>query len=305
MKLMPKMPLLFHPQSWGWVFLIALLNMLSCLPFMGRVCLGRWLGNGVAVILPRRKNIVKANIAYCFPELSSQEQMTLCRQHFASLGAGVFEMGLAWRHRSGDAPIAPCVSEGLVHLKHALATGKGILLASGHFAPPDLMGVYISQYVPYHAMVRPQKSRFLNAYAEKKRGYAQSVMYQNQQLKACRLLKRGEHLVYFPDQDYGIKHSVFAPFFGRPAATVLATEKMAKIAGAVILPVFLFRDKQIGGYRLVFMPMITPFPKKDAVASAAAVNAVIEEGIRRFPEQYLWGHRRFKSRPEGEMPLYC
>jgi len=266
--------------------------------------IGKVLGVLLRIMLPRRRKIVTANLAYCFPKLSQPCRQALMKKHFASLGASLLEVGLAWRESWVKSPGSAYVVEGLNYLREAQGAGRGVLLLTGHFVHPDLMGVFLSRYCDYHAMVRPQKSAFLNDFAEKKRSYAQSVLYQHEQLKCCRLLKKGHMVAYFADQDYGIKHSVFAPFFGRPAATVLATEKMASISNAVVLPAFFFRDTKNQTYRLVFMPMLSPFPCADALSSATAVNAVIEQAVRRYPEQYLWTHRRFKSRPEGESPIY-
>lgn len=292
------------PRSWGWALLITFLKTISRMPFSSRIWCGKWIGRLIRLALRERARIVQANVAACFPDLVAVRQAQLVSNHFTSLGTGFLEMGLAWRQHMGALPIAPCVTEGLGHLAKAKASGNGILIVTAHFAPPDLMGVYLGRCVDYHAMVRPQKSQVLNDYVAQKRSYAKSVFYQHEQLKACRLLKKGECMAYFADQDYGIKHSVFAPFFNNPAATVVAVEKMARISGSVVLPAFFFRDASIKGYRLAFMPMIEPFPKENPVASAAAINSVIEQAVKRFPEQYLWGHRRFKSRPPSFKPLY-
>ena len=109
---------------------------------------------------------------------------------------------------------------------------------------------------------------------------------------------------YAPDQDPGRPHGVFAPFFGRPAATLTATARIAKASGAPVLP---FRvERKAGGraWRVVIEPALAEFPSGDELADAARINEVIERWARETPEQYLWVHRRFKTRPPGEPGLY-
>ncbi len=289
----------------GLAVVLGLLRGLSGLSFRVRCRCGYWLGCVARIVVPRRTAIMRTNIRLCFPELSKQAREVLISKHYTSLGIGIIDTGLAWRGES-RALSAALEVEGREHLLAAQATGKGILLISAHFTQLDLMGLFLHRECSYHVVVRPQKSGYLNQYAVKKRAsYSASVLYQHELIKCCRLLKEGEVILYFPDQDYGAKHSVFAPFFDVLAASVMATEKIAKITGAVVLPVFLYRDESIGKYRLVFKPLLTPFPRQDGVSSATAVNQVVEQAVRRFPEQYLWGHRRFKSRPKGEASVYA
>lgn len=117
-------------------------------------------------------------------------------------------------------------------------------------------------------------------------------------------LKGGMAVWYAPDQDYGRRHSVFAPFFGVPAAMITATARFAKISGAPVVPFFQQRLDDGSGYKLRIMPALEGFPSGDDVADATRINKIIEEEILRQPEQYLWVHRRFKTRPEGEERPY-
>jgi Kdo2-lipid IVA lauroyltransferase/acyltransferase len=294
---------LYWPRAWGWCFVLGVLRALSRLSFGGRYRWGRRLGWLARRLVPRRERIMRANIKACFPEWSEQLQQQLIESHYASLGMGMIDTGLAW-WGAGKSLEQALIVEGAEHLRAAQDTGRGILLVSAHFSQLDLLGFFLGTQCDYYAMVRPQKSGFLNAYAASKRCYASDVFYQHELLKCSRLLRSGEALLYFPDQDYGAKHSVFAPFFGVSCASVVATEKLTRISNAVVLPVFLVRDNAKERYRLIFEPMMSDFPREDPVASATAVNQVLERLVRRYPEQYLWGHRRFKTRPKGEVSLY-
>jgi KDO2-lipid IV(A) lauroyltransferase len=119
-----------------------------------------------------------------------------------------------------------------------------------------------------------------------------------------RALRSNEPVWYAPDQDYGREHSVFVPFFGVPAATITATSRLARLSGAPVVPFFQYRLPDAGGYLLRIEPPLADFPSADLEADAARVNALIEARVRDHPEQYLWSHRRFKTRPRGSPSVY-
>ena len=109
---------------------------------------------------------------------------------------------------------------------------------------------------------------------------------------------------YAPDQNYGREHSIFATFFGVPAATITATHRLAKISGAAVVPFFPERLPHDAGYRLRLLPALEDFPGPDEAADTQRINDLIEAEVRRIPEQYLWVHRRFKTRPGQEASFY-
>ena len=117
-------------------------------------------------------------------------------------------------------------------------------------------------------------------------------------------LREGRVLWYAPDQDYGSHRSVFAPFFSIPTATIKATSKFSAQPNTKVLFISHFRKKDDSGYAVFFSPALENFPTGDEVEDARIINEQLEKEIRRVPEQYMWVHRRFKSRPEGEQPFY-
>jgi len=121
--------------------------------------------------------------------------------------------------------------------------------------------------------------------------------------KLIRRLRDGYVVWYAPDQDYGTKNAVFAPFFGLSAATVTGTSTIAKITGAKVLMIHHYRENEGRHYRIEILP-VNDFPSGNDIADATKINALIEEGIRSAPEQYMWVHRRFKNRPPGEAKIY-
>ena len=115
--------------------------------------------------------------------------------------------------------------------------------------------------------------------------------------RAAKALREGEIVWYAPDQDMGQDHSVYAPFFGHPAATVTATAKLSRLTGSPIVMMATYRKADDSGYVMEFLPGNPAFPVEDDIANATMVNQLIETGIRRAPTQYYWFHRRFKSQP--------
>jgi lauroyl/myristoyl acyltransferase len=115
-------------------------------------------------------------------------------------------------------------------------------------------------------------------------------------------LKSGLPIWYAPDQDLGAKHSTFAPFFGVQTATINATAKLAKIDNTVVIPLSFSRNKS--GYELEFYRALSDYPSSDALQNATTNNQILQIQILKAPEQYLWIHRRFKTRPEGKASFY-
>jgi KDO2-lipid IV(A) lauroyltransferase len=119
-----------------------------------------------------------------------------------------------------------------------------------------------------------------------------------------RSLKSGEPFYYLPDMDLGERDSVFAPFFGVQAATITGLSRIARLAGAVIVPCVTRQLPGGAGYVVKMYPAWRDFPGGDLAADATRMNAFIEERVREMPEQYYWLHKRFKTRPKGEPNPY-
>jgi KDO2-lipid IV(A) lauroyltransferase len=115
-------------------------------------------------------------------------------------------------------------------------------------------------------------------------------------------MREGRPLYYLPDQDYGARDAIFVPFFGVPTATVTALPRLARLAGASVVPVV---TRQLAdGYEVIVYPPWDNYPTGDVEADVRRMNAFIEERVREMPEQYFWAHKRFKTRPPGEPNPY-
>ena len=122
--------------------------------------------------------------------------------------------------------------------------------------------------------------------------------------ETLKALRAGESVWLSPDQDHGLTQGAFVPFFSRPAATVTTTARLARRTGASVVPLLYRRLPGSSGYELQFLPALANFPGSDLEAATRRINQIIERQALLAPTQYLWLHRRFKTRPLGEASLY-
>lgn len=293
----------WHPAFWpnwlGWTTLW----LLNRLPIKCQYWLGRQLGLLLYRWVPNRRRVVKTNIALCFPELSAAEQKEMAKEVFINNGIGVFETAMAWwtpREKFRDR----IIFKGREHIDKALAEGKGILLLGAHFSTLDLGGLLFSEFYHVDAMYRKHNNPLMEKLITKGRlRYFDQAIERSEIRQVIRELRKNHIVWYAPDQDFGRKYSVFAPFFGVEAATITATARLMKMSKASMMMLAQHRLPD-GRYELEVFPPIEDFPSGDDEADAARVNADIEKAIRKDPSQYMWVHRRFKTRPNNDDSLY-
>lgn len=295
---------LLHPRYWPTWLAMGVLRILEPLPFALLVWLGRQIGN-VASLLPLRfVRIARRNLELCFPEQSATERKRLLREHFRSIGVGIFETAISWW--SSDARIRRLTRlEGVEHLEAALNRGHGAILLSAHFTPLEIGGRALCSHIPTNIMYRPTRNAALEHFLERNRGRrAKRAIPRDDVRTLVSALKNNEPVWYAPDQSYRKKGAQMVPFFGIPAATNTATSRLARMTGAAVLPYFPERLPGARGYRMVIHPAVENFPSNDPAADARRFNEIIEAQVRRVPEQYLWIHRRFKGMGEGYPDYY-
>lgn len=278
--------------------------LLAQLPYRLQMAVGRALGRGMARLGRRRRHIAATNLALCFPEQDAAWRQALLEAHFRSLGMGMVETAMSW-WMPEDRLRGLVQIEGLEHLEQALARGKGVILLSGHFTSLEIGGRLLAMHHPFHVLYRRHKNPLFEAVMRRarERNYDRAIPREDMR-GMLRSLKDNMPVWYAADQDYGREKSVFAPFFGIPAATITAMSRLARSSGAAVVPFFQRRMEDDSGYRLRLYPALEDFPGTSPEADALRINRIIEEQIRDMPEQYLWVHRRFKTRPEGAPPLY-
>ena len=295
---------LYHPRYWpSWIG-VGAMRVLAALPNRLQLRLGRWAGFLLRALHTKRRATVTTNLALCFPELSPQERDALAARCFESLGMALCETAMAWWAPDPRSRCA-CRIVGLEHIRAALGKGCGVLLCSAHLHTAELAGRFMAFEQPITIVFRPQNDRVIEAAAQRRRAsyYANMIHYRDMR-GIVKALKRNEVVWYAPDIDAGTKRSSFAPFFGLPAASLTATTRLARLTGAPVVPCFYFRRPDGTAYDILVDPALDDFPTGDPAADTARINRLIEAAVRRCPEQYLWQHRRFKTRPAGEAPVY-
>ncbi|WJW75265.1 LpxL/LpxP family Kdo(2)-lipid IV(A) lauroyl/palmitoleoyl acyltransferase [Thiohalobacter sp. IOR34] len=299
----PLLPLL-APRFWPLWSGLGLGWLVAQLPYRWQMRLGRGLGALLFHTARRRRHIARTNLRLCFPELDEAARERLLRSNFAALGMGVVETAMSWW--TPDARLRPLARiEGLEHLRAALAQGRGVILLSAHFMTLEIGGRLLALEAPFHVLYREHKNPLFERVMRRARErHFEKAIPRDDMRGFLRSLKANMPVWYAPDQNYGREHSIFVTFFGIPAATISATHRLARISGAPVVPFFPERLADDAGYRLRLLPALADFPSGDEAADTQRINDLIEAEIRRIPEQYLWVHRRFKTRPEGEKTPY-
>ena len=277
-----------------------LLWCINLLPYKVKLAVGKGIGRLFYRIPNSRIGITRTNLELCFPELSVGAREDMVREVFENFGAGLIETAMGWWDDPKELfSMTESVDQGI--LDRALEQGKGVILVGAHFSTLDLSSLLLSKYYQYYAIYREQTNRLLNWIMTRGRSRNMLGGIPHTSMRgAAKRIMAGEIVWYSPDQDMGHDHSVFAPFFGQRAATVTATAKIAKLTGAPLVMLATYRKSDDSGYVVQFLSGPDHFPVGNEVEDAAAVNALIERGIRLAPTQYYWFHRRFKTQPGQE-----
>ncbi len=302
----PFRPRLLSPLHWpAWIGL-GLLWLLSRIPYRALMTLGRGLGWLIARIPGARRRTAERNIERCFPDLAAAERAQLLEQNLLDVGLMLVEFALAWMGSHRAIARVPLTIEGIEHIEAATARGQGVLLTGAHFSHLELAGRLLVERggVELAGMYREHGDAAFEWAIRRARQHYAATMFNKNEVRACvRYMKSGGRIWYAPDQDMRGKDSVFVPFFGISASTLTATHHLARLSGACVIP-FFHRRLPGGGYALRLEAPLTDFPGDDVTVDTARINAMIERMVREAPSQYLWIHRRFKSRPSGEPSIY-
>lgn len=276
---------------------MAAMWLIARLPWVLQRALGRVVGALAFLLAGDRRRAARINLALCFPSMPETEREALLRASFRDFGIGLFEFARAWW--GSIAPMRRTVRiEGLDAVEAIRAEGRGVLLVSGHFLTLEMCGRLMCDHLPLAGMYRRHRGPVMEWAVKRGRLRYASAMFANAELRpAMRHLKQGGILWYAPDQDMRGKETVFAPFFGVPAATITATHQFARLTGCAVVP--FFHRREGADYVLRLGAPLEGFPSDDAIGDSTQVNAAIEAMVREAPSQYLWIHRRFKRRPPG------
>lgn len=295
-----------HPRYWLLWLGLGVLFLLVQMPYPVLVRLGGRMGLISMRFLKRRVSIAKRNLELSFPTFEPEHIATKLAENFASLGIGLMETGMAWFW--SDRRIKKWFDvAGLENLEVSpAADNNGVIVIGVHFMTLELHFRILGHIKPMTVMYRPHNSRILELVQKWGRSRSGNNLVNRKNL-VCMVhtLKRGGVVWFAPDQDYGPKGSVFVPFFGvHQTATTNGTFTIAKLTRPKLVSAVVIRKPGDMGYQLVISPQLENFPYDDSLAAAHYINRVIETEIMKAPGQYLWLHRRFKTRPLGEKSLY-
>lgn len=306
MTLLPKFNRqLLHPRYLLLWLGIGLLYLLVQLPYSLLYKLGPRLGHVAMRFMKRRVQVAARNIELCFPEMSAAERHQIVVKNFESVGMALFETGMGWFW--SDARIKKHLKvSGLEHISQAQQAGKGILLLGVHFLTLELGARIFGMYNPGVGVYRPNNNPVLDWLQIWGRMRSNKDMLNRKDLKGMiRALKQGDILWYAPDHDYGPKSSVFAPFFAvDEAASTKGSHMLIRVGQPAIITYVPRRLANGQGYEMVILPAAENISTESEVMTAHGMNKIVEECVLMAPEQYMWLHRRFKTRPQGKPSLY-
>ena len=293
-------------RTLGARFLLATLWLLHWLPLALLAPVGRAIGRALFALAGSRRRVVLRNLELCFPERPADERLVLAREHFQWLGRSIVERGLLWY--ASPARLKRLIRvEGEVDL--AERSERAVMWLVPHFMALDVAGaatqLFQSKWVA--SIYQQQTDAVMDGAIRRGRlRFEQGEVFprSDSAKPLLRAIRKGTAFFNLPDMDFGERDAAFVPFFGVPAATLLAPSRMARAMNMVVQPVLAKMLPGGQGYVVRFLPPWTDFPTDDALADTARMNRWIEAEIRADPAQYLWVHKRFKTRPAGEPSLY-
>ncbi len=300
---------LLNPRYWLTWLGLGLGFLASLTPARMRHASGSVIGNLIYKNNRKRRHIVKTNLKICFPELDDDKLEKLTRDHLQWYARALLDYSLFFF--AGKKRLAGMLEiKGKEHLDRALDKNQNIIIFLAHsvmleFAPAAL-GLHYDCYGSY----KSSKNPVLDWIIARSRCHHVKFAVSRQQgmRRLIKSLHPGQLLIFLPDEDLGEKNAVFAPFFGVPKATLTTPARLAKLGKASCHAAFAWYDSNTNKYTLQIAPTMKindhAYPVEDTLIDATTLNTELEKLIRQHPEQYMWLLRIFRTRPEGEKPLY-
>jgi KDO2-lipid IV(A) lauroyltransferase len=258
----------------------------------------------------RLRQVGMRNLAMAFPEKSVAERKRILRGEFTSLGRQLAELCQFPRYTPENVDQV-VVYDGLENYERAYARGKGVLFLTAHFGGWELSAFAHSLHGHWvNIVMRPMDNQYLDRMLQSYRTmYGNKVVPKDDFVRGLlAAMKAGETVGILMDTNMTPPQGVFVDFFGIQACTASGLARIAMRTDAAVVPGFTIWDESLGKYRLRFDPALelirTGNLEADIVANTQMFTKVIEDYVRKYPEQWLWVHRRWKTRPEGEKGLY-
>lgn len=292
----------FLPKYWLTWLGVFILYTISWLPYRLQLWLGRMTGRLLIKLNYSRIKIAKRNIELCFPEKTAQERALMLRKNIENTGIALFETGMGWWWPDWRVKRKITV-EGLEHIEKAKAEGKGVLILTMHYLSAEINCRGIGTEHPMVVFYRPNNNALMEYFQFHGRNRSNKYMLGKRDVKGLiKALREGESCIYLPDQDYGRNKSLFIPFYGIDAATTTGTMIFAKQKNAVVVMMTPTRNDDGSGYTIRISQAWQNFPTGTDEDDLLRINQELEQAISFKPEQYMWVHRRFKTRPDENSP---
>ncbi len=300
----PKFEFSFlYPKYWLTWLSIGCLYTISWLPYKVQLGLGKLLGKLLKRLAKKRYWVAKRNIELCFPDMPESEREQLLKQNLDNAGMAILEASMGWWWPTWRVQ-RKAEFEGFEHIEAILAKGKGVLAYAIHNMNIELGCRIAGLMYPSVVFYRKHNNPLMEYIQYRGRKQSNKYMVHKRDVKGLlNALDEGELCLYLPDQDYGRKKSEFVPFFAVPdAASTTGSLIFAKQANCE--SVFLVSLRTPTGYKIKVLPGLENFPSGDDKADVTRINQMVEKMVNIAPEQYLWMHKRFKTRPDPAAPSF-
>ena len=286
---------------------LLLLRVLALLPYGAIARFGDALGYLLFFIPSSRKQVVLINLKLCFPEWSDSRRYQVAHRAFRHALRSYIERSVQW-FGSSEKLLSLIEVESEIDLSTTpgLPGGQPAIFLGYHFVGIEAGSLWYSRLGPSASLYTPMSNPYVDQSAKVARARfgAEMVSRADSARAVLRMFRENKTVMLAADMDYGVRNSVFVPFFGVPTCTLNAVSRLAHTGHAVVIPFVVEVLPHYRGYRLKIFKPWQDYPSGDDMADARRMNAVLEEHIRQMPEQYYWVHRRFKTRPEGEKSVY-
>lgn len=292
------------PKFWPSWLGLAGMRVLVVLPYSIQRTIGFSIGYLFYWLGKYRREVVQTNIKLCFPELDADQQKKLVIEHFKAVGMGLVEIAMNW-WCSEDRLRKMVEFKNYHYVEQALEQGKGVIILGAHYTTVEVSARFITLDNKFAASYQTMRNPLFDHYTMQARYRNFDQVFARDEIRqTIRYIKKNNIVWIAADQDTGAENSEFVPFFGQLAATQTVPSRLAKITKAAIIPYISKRLEGSKGYVMEFFPPLEDFPGESPKEDVTRTNKILEDLVKQAPEQYLWTHRRFKTRPEGEQKLY-
>jgi KDO2-lipid IV(A) lauroyltransferase len=284
--------------------MLAVLWLLHWLPLPVLARIGHAIGALLFIKMRSRRHVTLTNLRLCFPDLDEAARKKLARRHFQAYARSLLERGVLWWAPRSRLERLIRVEPGVPVAEFA---ARPTIMLCPHFVCLDVAGMAVMLECVGSSIYTEQRNKvFDRALRRGRQRFRPSMLFSRAQGVKPIIRALREHVPFFmlPDMDFGSRESIFVPFFGVQASTLTATARIASATGAQVMPVIATYLPGYRGWSIRFYPAWDDFPGDDIAVATRRMNAFIEERVLETPEQYLWTHKRFKTRPPGEPGLY-